>query len=196
MQRDRLLALYDEYKAAFRGEQIVLGDGPIGAPVLLVGESPGREEVKQGKPFVGPAGKNLTSFLEAACITREEVFITNVIKYRLCRISEKTGNLVNRPPSKSDIVKNQPYLLCEIGILQPKLIVTLGNTALSAICGEGRKITEVHGQILSIEREDTKFEIFPLFHPASILYRRALEPSYREDMKKLRKKILENKKTP
>ena len=192
MQRDRLLALYDEYKAAFSGKQIVLGDGPVGAPVLLVGESPGREEVRVGKPFVGSAGKNLTSFLEAACITREEVFITNVIKYRLCRISEKTGNLVNRPPLKSDIVKNRPYLLREIAVLQPELIVTLGNTALSAICGEGRKISEVHGQILSVESENIKFEIFPLFHPASILYRRDLEPDYRADMEKLREKILEN----
>ena len=83
--------------------------------------------------------------------------------------------------------------LCTSLIFRPSPhIVTLGNTALSAICGEGRKISEVHGQILSVESENIKLEIFPLFHPASILYRRDLEPDYRADMEKLREKILEN----
>ena len=99
----QLNEFYAEYCNTFAGEQLVMGGGALSARLLLIGEAPGRDEVQQGRPFVGAAGKQLTAFLEGAGLERDEVYITNAIKYRLCRLNPKTGRLVYRPAKTEEI---------------------------------------------------------------------------------------------
>lgn len=187
MNREKALnELYREFSEKYSNEMVVTGFGKIGAGVVLIGEAPGKNEVKYGRPFVGAAGKNLTELLTGGGIDREDVFITNVVKYRLYRINEKTGNMVNRPVTKKDLENNLDYLFRELEILEPKLIVTLGNTALHAVCGNDTPISEVHGRVV----ESNGYSVFPLYHPASIIYNRSLKSTYENDIKSLNKTML------
>ena len=95
-----LKRLYDEYAQQFAGNEFVFGCGCIEPRLLLIGEAPGREEVKLSRPFSGAAGKNLDEFLELAGIKREDIYITNAIKYRLSKENPKTGRLSNRPAAR------------------------------------------------------------------------------------------------
>ena len=103
--------LYEEYMEHFPGKEIVLGEGNINAQLLLIGEAPGKDEVKLLKPFVGVAGKNLSEFLDILKIGREEIYITNAIKYRLSETNAKTGRIVNRPALKEEIEQNRATLI-------------------------------------------------------------------------------------
>lgn len=186
-KKEMLGCLYDEFAGKFKDEMVVSGFGNCDASVVLIGEAPGKNEVKYGKPFVGAAGKNLTELLSGGGIDRNDVFITNVVKYRLYKINEKTGNMVNRLVTKKDLEKNVPYLIRELEILKPVLIVTLGNTALHAVCGNNVLISEVHGRIINSENGEQK--VFPLYHPASIIYNRNLKKIYENDVKELQKAL-------
>ena len=157
-------------------DMLVFGDGRQDASVMLIGEAPGKDEVLQKKPFCGKAGKNLDEFLAATGIRREELFITNTVKFRPYKIGA-SGRKSNRPPTKNEIMICRECLLEEIRILSPKIIVTLGNTALHAVLGDDKTIGEVHGQLIG--------NVFALYHPASIIYRRELAPVYKKDMEKL-----------
>lgn len=185
-----LSQLYKEFSERYKNEMVVTGFGRVGAGVVLIGEAPGKNEVKYGRPFVGAAGKNLTELLSGGGIDREDVFITNVVKYRLYRINEKTGNMVNRPVTKKDLDNNLDYLMRELNILEPELIVTLGNTALHAVCGNDTPISDVHGTVI----ESNGFKVFPLYHPASIIYNRSLKEVYENDVKTLNKTMSDIKK--
>lgn len=183
---------YCEYAAAFKEQDIVLGDGNPESGILLIGEAPGKDEVAQKKPFVGKAGKNLAEFLSVLEIDRQMLYITNAIKYRLGKVSPKSGRIVNRPAQPSDIAMNRPYLLREIEILKPKCILTLGNIPLKALTGEQHiSIGAVHGKVGTWTVNEKNLQIFPLYHPASIIYNPALRSVYVEDMKKL-KLVLEH----
>ena len=182
-KKEKLNALYDEFSEKFKNEMVVTGFGDCDAPIVLIGEAPGRDEVKFGRPFVGAAGKNLTELLAGGGIDRKDVFITNVVKYRLYKINEKTGNMVNRPVTKADLDNNISYLMRELEILTPVLIVTLGNTALHAVCGKKSVISDVHGRVIDSENGDRR--VFPLYHPASIIYNRSLKETYEKDVKQL-----------
>lgn len=187
---DKLKALYDSYIDQFSNQEIVLGNGNIDTKLLLIGEAPGRDEVSQGKPFVGAAGKNLTEFLNMLKIERNMIYITNAIKYRLSTINPKTGQKINRPAQKEEIEKNRKYLMEEISIINPKLIVTLGNVPLKAVVGgetNGISIGQVHGRLgKAFVRGEEKL-LFPLYHPASIIYKPELRTVYMEDLLKLSK---------
>jgi len=187
-----LSTIYNEYSnkiKAIYGEdtKIVYGDGNIKADIMLIGEAPGRFEEEQGKPFVGQAGKNLDEFISILKIKREDLFITNVVKIRPYKINKKTGRKVNRAPSKKEIDISLDTLLKEIEIVSPKIIVTLGNTPLKALLGNV-KIGDVHGKLI----EHNGRLIYPLYHPASIIYNRALYDVYIEDLKNLKKYIKSN----
>ena len=91
-------------------KKIVFGEGKQNAKICMIGEAPGGDEEKQGRPFVGKAGKNLSSFLETIGLKREEIYITNVVKFRPTNVSPKTGNFVNRPPKKTEVDFFLPYL--------------------------------------------------------------------------------------
>lgn len=168
----------------FAEKKIVFGEG-IAAPMLMmIGEAPGGDEEKQGRPFVGKAGKNLSAFLEKVGLKREEIYISNVVKLRPTKESPKTGKAVNRPPSGTEIEFFLPFLLEEIEIISPKIIVTLGNVPLKAVTGDkAAVIGDLHGRPLPLPDGRT---LFALYHPAAVIYNRALQEVYDEDLGKLR----------
>ncbi len=163
---------------------IVFGEGANNAKIFMIGEAPGGDEEKQGHPFVGKAGKNLSEFLEIVGLKREEIYISNVVKIRPFNISPKTGNPVNRTPNKSEIDFFTPYLMKEIDEIKPDIIVTLGNTPLRAVLEDSKaNIGDYHGKIT--EYNDKK--IFALYHPAAIIYNRSLKDTYYDDLNELKK---------
>ncbi|MBQ9090884.1 MAG: uracil-DNA glycosylase, partial [Anaerotignum sp.] len=119
--------------SAYKEKTIVFGEGAENPALMMIGEAPGGDEEKQGRPFVGKAGKNLSAFLEVVGLKREEIYISNVVKLRPTKESPKTGKAVNRPPSSEEISFFLPYLLEEIKTISPKVIVTLGNVPLKAV---------------------------------------------------------------
>ncbi|MCI8806231.1 MAG: uracil-DNA glycosylase [Clostridiales bacterium] len=171
----------------FSGRKIVFGEGIVNADILLVGEAPGGEEERLGRPFVGSAGKNLDKFLEIVKLERNNIYITNVVKLRPFKLSPKTNKPVNRPPNKEEIQFFKEYLYREIEEIDPKIIVTLGNTALRAVFRDNNVIIgDYHGRLWD---EVFGFKVFPLYHPASVIYNRELEKVYLDDLAKLREAL-------
>ncbi len=164
----------------YPGRRPVFGEGKAGCTVMLIGEAPGGQEEAQGRPFVGKAGKNLDEFLAMADIPREDVYITNVVKIRPIRIS-KTGTISNRAPASAETGDFLPWLLEEIRAVDPSVVVTLGNTPLKALLGNGQTIGAVHGKTQSLEGR----RLYPLYHPASVIYDRSLRDVYAADVRSL-----------
>ena len=166
----------------YEGEKklLVFGEGPIGAKVLLVGEAPGEQESLQGRPFVGRAGKNLDHFLEVAGLSRRELYVTNLVKFRPTKISP-AGRIVNRTPTQEEIRLFQPWLLREIAMIRPECVVTLGNVPLRALAGNECVIGAAHGRFLRVEVG----RVYAMYHPASVLYNPTLRQTYREDLERL-----------
>jgi uracil-DNA glycosylase family 4 len=184
---DRLKILYDNYAMEFRGMDIVNGSGNPDSGILLIGEAPGKDEVRLGKPFVGAAGKQLSEFLELLGTDRDSIYITNAIKYRMCRINECTGRISNRPAKNNEIIINRRYLLEEIDIIKPDYIITLGNVPLRSVLGDmAATIGTVHGQMADVEILSRNYRLYPLYHPASIIYNRSLKDVYVKDVEFLR----------
>ena len=188
MQTDSLAAWYGALREAARdaypekAEKLVFGEGQIKPALMLVGEAPGAQEEKLGRPFVGKAGENLDRFLELSGLKREEIYISNVVKYRPDRLSD-SGRLVNRTPTGREIEWFRPWLLEEIRRVSPSVVATLGNTALHALAGNDVNIGDVHGRLL--HTDTLSCPLFALYHPASIIYNRSLEPVYEEDVRTL-----------
>ena len=149
----------------------VPGKGNFQSDVIFVGEAPGRNEDKNGEPFVGIAGQRLTLALENAGISRESIYITNVVK---CRPPN------NRVPTISERNTCQDYLQKEISIIKPKIICILGNTAFNSILG-GSEITKYRGKIV---KKDKQF-YFLTVHPAATIYNQELITVLKEDIAKL-----------
>ncbi|NLB91310.1 MAG: uracil-DNA glycosylase [Clostridiales bacterium] len=163
--------------------QMVLGEGKTLRPLMmLIGEAPGAQEVVEKKPFVGKAGKNLDVFLKEIHLSREELYVTNAVKFRPTKQGKRT--LVNRTPTRKEIKDFVPYLHEEIDLIQPRTVVTLGNSPLYALTGEGN-IGECHGIPVKITIDNKKYPLFPLYHPAAIIYNQALKAVYQEDVEKL-----------
>lgn len=174
--------MLEECTRRFPDRRIVLGEGCAAADIVLTGEAPGGDEEKQGRPFVGKAGKNLNEFLNVLGFKREDIYITNTVKLRPYRLSEKTGKAVNRPPNKSEREFFEPYLLREIKELSPKMVVTLGNIALQGVTqSSSASIGELHGKIIDMD----VFKLFPLYHPAAIIYNPPLKQVYENDLQLL-----------
>jgi uracil-DNA glycosylase family 4 len=156
--------------------QVVFGVGNPHADLMLVGEAPGFHEDQQGIPFVGQAGKLLDRLLEGIGLTRAEVYIANVLK---CR---PPGN---RDPQLDEIEQCEPFLFRQIGLVQPKVVATLGNFATKLLSGKPTGITRVHG----IEQETTiggsRVLLYPLFHPAAALYTPAMLKVLEEDFRRI-----------
>lgn len=149
----------------------VPGDGAAHARILFIGEGPGWNEDKQGKPFVGPAGKFLDELLTIAGVSREDVFITNVVK---CR---PPGN---RDPLPDEIAACAPYLDRQIAIIDPEVVVTLGRFSM-ARWFPGERISKIHGN----PKRDGKRLIVPMYHPAAALHQQALRGLIEADFAKL-----------
>ena len=161
----------------------VPGKGNFQSDVIFVGEAPGRNEDKNGEPFVGAAGKKLSAALEEAGVSREQVYITNVVK---CRPPN------NRVPNTAERDTYKEYLKKEISIIKPQIICVLGNTAFNSVLG-GSEITKFRGKIV---RKDNQL-YFLTIHPAATIYNQELIPTLNKDMKKLFNLIkeLKNNKT-
>lgn len=151
---------------------VVVGSGPLEAKVLFIGEAPGRSEDKQGKPFVGSAGRILNKLLEQNGMKRDDVYITNVVK---CRPPE------NRVPRDYEIDACHPYLQKQLEVIRPKLIVLLGKTASETMLGRKVDMGPEHGTV--VEHEGRRYMI--TYHPASVIYNRKLQGTLEEDFKKL-----------
>lgn len=165
--------------ALYEGEKKVLvyGEGERGARVMMIGEAPGEQETLQLRPFVGKAGKNLDEFLALAGMDRRALYVTNTVKFRPTKLSS-AGRVVNRPPTQEEIRLFLPWLLKEIELVDPDCVITLGNVPLKALMGRGAVIGSMHGAFC--EREGLK--IYPMYHPASLIYNPSLKPVYREDI--------------
>ena len=141
--------------------QVVFGAGSPDADLMFVGEAPGFHEDKQGVPFVGAAGQLLSKLLDGIGLTRDEVYICNVLK---CR---PPGN---RDPQPEEIESCEPHLWRQIELIQPKLICTLGNFATKLLSGKPAGITQVHGRPQDVVLGGNPVTLYPIFHPAAALY--------------------------
>ncbi len=164
---------------------LVYGEGDIKADVMLVGEAPGSEETKLLKPFVGKAGKNLDEFLNILELKRENIYITNVVKFRPFKTSAK-GTLSNRPPDKQELSCMLPFLMREIEAVLPRVVVTLGNVPLKGLLDNAVTIGTCHAVPTPASALSHNFILFPLYHPASLIYNRSLKSVYDEDLLKLK----------
>ncbi len=133
----------------------VPGEGPINALLMFIGEAPGAKEDELGRPFVGRSGEILVELLESICLTREEVFITSILKSRPPK---------NRTPSYSEIAACLPYLESQMAVIRPKIVVLLGGVAISSIIGPW-PVKEAHGKFY----EGGDFTFFMTYHPAAAL---------------------------
>ena len=173
----------------YEGENKVLvyGEGSVGARVMLIGEAPGEQETLKRRPFVGKAGKNLDEFLELAKLNRSELYVTNTVKFRPTRVSN-AGRTVNRAPTQEEISLFYPFLLHEIELVKPEYVVTLGNVPLQTLTDRKTVIGAVHGQTI----EKHGFTLYPMYHPASLIYNPSLREVYRADVLRL-SEMLEEK---
>ncbi len=154
----------------------VFGAGNANADLMFVGEAPGAEEDRQGLPFVGRAGQLLSELLGGIGLSREDVFIANVLK------SRPPGN---RDPMPSEIEACQPYLWKQIALIQPTVIASLGNFATKLLSGNPTGITRVRGTPQVHELGGRTVYLFPLLHPAAALRTPAMKDTLREDFAKL-----------
>ncbi len=158
---------------------LVMGDGNIDADIVLIGEAPGKNEDLSGLPFIGAAGKFLNEMLASANMQRTDVFITNIVKYRPPN---------NRDPLPAEKAAFWPYLVRQLDVIRPQIVVTLGRHSMEYFL-PGVKISEVHGQPKTIKFGDTKLVIVPLYHPAAALYNGGMRATLIEDFIKLPKII-------
>ena len=145
--------------------QVVFGVGNPDADLMFVGEAPGFHEDKQGEPFVGQAGKLLDRLLAGIGLERSEVYIANVL---MCR---PPGN---RDPMLDEIEACEGFLFRKIGLIQPRVIATLGNFATKLLSGKQLGITRVHGQEQEATIGGMRVLLFPIYHPAAALYTPAM----------------------
>lgn len=154
----------------------VFGEGDPGARLMFVGEAPGYHEDQQGRPFVGPAGRLLEQLLASIGLTREQVYIANVLK-------DRPPN--NRDPRPEEIDACRPYLLRQIEIIKPRVICTLGNFATKLLSGDQTGITRVHGRPRATEIAGCRLYLYPIFHPAAALYTPAMLATLKQDVARL-----------
>jgi len=153
-------------------KNVVFGVGSPTADLMFVGEAPGRDEDEQGEPFVGRAGQLLTDIIKAMKLTRDDVYIANVIK---CRPPE------NRNPEPDEVEECRPFIQRQIALVQPKVIVALGRVGLQALTGKGYAISAVRGQWLDYEG----IKLMPTYHPAYLLRTPSAKKDVWTDMKKV-----------
>ena len=167
MKAQALTKLADEIQSrevgshlAGQATQLVMGDGSADADIVFIGEAPGKQEDIQGLPFVGASGRFLNEMLAAANLERSDVYITNIVKYRPPE---------NRDPSPEEKRDFWPYLMRQLEIIQPKVIITLGRH--SGMCFiPDLVISRDHGHARKVKYQDSEYLVIPLYHPAAALY--------------------------
>ena len=158
---------------------LVMGVGNDSADILFIGEAPGKNEDLKGEPFVGAAGKFLDEMLAHIGLDRSQVYITNIVKYR--------------PPNNRDPLPDEkkafwPYLVRQVKVIKPKVIVTLGRHSMEYFLPD-RRISEIHGQPKRVNFGGDKVVILPLFHPAAALYNSGMKKTLIEDFQAIPKVI-------
>lgn len=140
--------------------QLVMGSGNLDADIVFIGEAPGKKEDEYGVPFIGASGKFLDKMLDSVNLQRDDIYITNIVKYRPPN---------NRDPTAAEKQVFLPYLLEQLQIIHPKAVVTLGRHSMECFL-TGKHIGEVHGQPEIIPLGDDTITLIPLYHPAAALY--------------------------
>lgn len=179
--RDEIIAgehlpLYKDRVA--EGNMPVIGEGSHSAKIMFIGEAPGRNEAKTGRPFVGRAGKILDELLNGAGIKREDVYITNIVKDRPPK---------NRDPFPEEIKGYGPYLDRQLEIIRPKVLATLGRFSMKYIldkfnCIENElPISQLHGRVIDCDASYGPIKIVPLYHPAVAIYTQSQKPILMKD---------------
>jgi len=164
----------------------VVGEGNLEAEVMIVGEAPGKDEAEQGRPFVGSAGKILDEVLNKIGLERKKIYITNLVNDRPPE---------NRTPNKEETELYSPFLMRQIRIIKPKIIVTLGRVPTDFILKEyslSRKadsMANLHGKIFSVNSLEGKIFIIPMYHPAAVLYQPSIKYTLEDDTQTLKKKL-------
>ena len=163
---------------------LVFSDGNPNAKIMIIGEGPGANEDKEGKPFVGRAGKLLDKMLESIRLNRKNVYISNVVNYRPPQ---------NRKPSDEEIRRYLPFLQKHIEIINPRILLLLGSTALNAIIGNEIVISKARGKWVNKKIGNTETNVIASFHPAFLMRQPDQKKYAWEDLKMIRKKISEFK---
>ncbi|HEX6235217.1 MAG TPA: UdgX family uracil-DNA binding protein [Jiangellaceae bacterium] len=161
----------DLYKNAI---QTVFGDGDPDAKIMLMGEVPGDREDREGQPFVGPAGKLLARALEEAEIDRSSAYVTNVVKH--FKFTERGKRRIHQTPNRAEIVACRPWLIAELELIEPEVLVCLGATAGKAIFGPSFRLNEQRGELLAAPQLDGALwpddggpQVVATLHPSAIL---------------------------
>lgn len=161
----------------------VPGEGPQDARLFFVGEGPGKKEDETGRPFVGQAGRLFDQLLEEVAISREEVFITSVLK---CRPPE------NRSPHREEVKSCLPYLLSQVDSVCPVVIIAMGNSAYDVFSYTfylpKKKVGDIRGKVFHLSSTGAKV-LIPTYHPAGLLYNRKLIPLFIEDLKRAKDQL-------
>lgn len=187
--RDELLGATDAPLYEYRTENNyfpVIGEGSHDAKIMFVGEAPGQNEAKSGRPFCGRAGKILDELLASINVPREDVYITNIVKDR------PPGN---RDPSPDEIAYYSSFLDRQIEIIQPKVVATLGRFSMEYILKKFQlhqyfaPISKIHGQIFETKTNYGTIKVIPLYHPAATIYNQSLKDELKKDFKILKKFI-------
>ena len=199
---DKLLAEVKERSKGMRLEGINFGAGPAHPKLMIIGEAPGREEIESLIPFHGASGKELMKSLASIGLKREDVYITSAVRsrpYSVKKVFSKKENkevtkYPNRKPTKKEILAHAPLLDFELRYAQPKVIVTVGTTALSRLLDHKYEISKVHGKIIKntsiLELNDKKYgyvwskekyTVVPQYHPAAVFYNRKLTDIIAQD---------------
>lgn len=164
---------------AEQANNLVVGDGSLDAEIVFIGEAPGKNEDLKGLPFVGAAGKFLNEMLSSVNLDRSDVYITNIVKYRPPN---------NRDPLPEEKQAFWPYLIKQLQIIKPKVIITLGRHSMEYFL-PGMKISDVHGEPKRVQFGEEKIVILPLFHPAAALYNGGLRQTLIDDFGRVPKLI-------
>lgn len=158
----------------------VPGEGNPDAQIMFIGEAPGFNENREGRPFIGQAGKLLRKNLASNGFKEADVYITNIVKFRPPE---------NRDPTPSEIEFFRPFLDRQIEIIEPKIIVTLGRYSMYKFLGEGASISRIHGITKEIDWQGRKITIFPMYHPAAALRAGSMMGQFERDFSKLKDNI-------
>lgn len=174
-------------------KNLVFGKGNPNAEILFIGEAPGEQEDIRGIPFVGAAGRELDKLMHSIGLTLDDAYVANILKYRPPN---------NRDPTPDEIKQHTPFLIEQIKIINPKVIVTLGNYSTKFVLAhfkvenmnEVKGITALHGKPKNLSIDGMEFTVVPLYHPAAILYKPALRHELEQDFENMSRLLGDHKK--
>lgn len=162
----------------------VLGEGNLNARIMFIGEAPGKKEDELGRPFVGKAGRIFDEMLDSIKLSRDDVYISNILK---CRPPK------NRNPLKSEIEKCSKFIDKQIEIINPEIIVPMGNYAIKFIFNKFKlkleKINRIHGKIFLVNSSFYRLKIIPIYHPAAVIYNKKIKDIMIADFKVIKQSL-------